>query len=146
MSDSDLSHINLRENTELYRTMLELTRYCKNCSNNFCIGGYNCKSGVCDKKYCICINDLNHGCCNNVNCNNIHLSKRGLKPFHDKIKLDRKKRKNDFDKNRSEFRNYDDSSSDDNLDLFENDSDMSEIDSVEQLEKYGQGFFNVTTV
>jgi hypothetical protein len=84
--DSDLSAINLKEDYELYKTMLEMTKYCKNCNNNMCKGGYNCKSGVYDKKYCICINDLNYGYCHNYNCNFIHLSKRGLKPYYDNKK------------------------------------------------------------
>jgi Zinc finger C-x8-C-x5-C-x3-H type (and similar) len=82
-SNDDLSYINLRENYELYKTMIEMTKYCKNCNNNLCKGGYNCKSGVYDKKYCICINDLNYGFCHNYNCNFMHLSKRGLKPYYD---------------------------------------------------------------
>lgn len=89
-SDSDLSNINLKEKCDLYKTMLEMTKYCKNCNNNMCKGGYNCKSGVYDKKYCICINDLNHGFCHNYNCNFIHLSKRGLKSYYD----DKNKKKN----------------------------------------------------
>lgn len=81
-SDIDLSNIDLRENNELYKAMLEMTKFCKNCNNNLCKGGYNCKSGVYDKKFCICINDLNYGLCNNPTCNFIHLSKRGLKPYY----------------------------------------------------------------
>jgi hypothetical protein len=80
--DFDLSNINLEENEELYRTLLELTRYCKNCNNNQCIGGYNCKSGSCSKKYCVCINDIKYGDCHNPNCSYLHLSTRGLNPYY----------------------------------------------------------------
>jgi hypothetical protein len=96
-NNSDLSNINLRENYDLYKTMLELTKYCKNCNSNSCIGGYNCKSGVYDKKYCICINDLNYGECYNNNCQFVHLSKRKLKPyFDDKIDKKNKKKSNTY--------------------------------------------------
>lgn len=80
-STKTLVDINLNERVDLYKTLIELTKYCKNCINNNCIGGYNCKSGVYDKKYCICVNDLKYNNCKNNNCNFIHLSKRGLHPF-----------------------------------------------------------------
>lgn len=82
-SEIDLSDIDLKKNEELYETMLEMTKYCKNCNNNVCKGGYNCKSGVFDKKYCICVNDLKYGFCHNYNCNFVHLTNRGLKPYYD---------------------------------------------------------------
>jgi hypothetical protein len=83
--DNDLSLINLKENKDLYKSLIELTRYCKNCNKNLCIGGYNCKSGSYSIKYCICITDLNYGNCQNQNCSFIHLSKRGLKSYYNNI-------------------------------------------------------------
>jgi hypothetical protein len=99
-SEDDLSNINLKLNNDLYRTLLELTRYCKNCNNNLCIGGYNCKSGAYDIKYCVCINDLNYGDCNNPKCNLLHLTKRGLIPYYQYNDI-RNMKKNNFSRNSS---------------------------------------------
>lgn len=79
-SDIDLKNVFLSD--ELYKVLFLLTKYCKNCNVKNCIGGYNCKSGACDKKYVVCANDLNYGKCENPNCMNIHLTKKGLKPYH----------------------------------------------------------------
>jgi hypothetical protein len=155
-SESDLSDINLKENYELYKTMLEMTKYCKNCNNNMCKGGYNCKSGVYDKKYCICINDLNYGFCHNYNCNFIHLSKRGLKPYYDK-KKNQIITKSPEDKNTlfsnnedhmnniiselhkninsNKFVNNDDFDDDFDDDDVDDNSDNSNIDNTEKIEK-----------
>lgn len=83
-SEEDLSGISLKDDKELYKTLVELTRFCKNCNKNLCIGGYNCKSGSCGVKFCICVNDLNYGNCQNSTCPFIHLTKRGLKPYYNK--------------------------------------------------------------
>lgn len=76
----DLSDITPSD--ELYKILFLLTRYCKNCYSKNCIGGYNCKSGACDKKYVVCLNDLNYGKCDDIYCTNVHLSKKGLKPYY----------------------------------------------------------------
>ena len=47
----DLNNIDLHSEENLYKTLLELTKSCKNCNNNNCIGGYNCKLGVYNKNY-----------------------------------------------------------------------------------------------
>jgi hypothetical protein len=81
-STSDLSEFDLRKNHSVYKILLELSKLCKNCMENKCIGGYNCKAGSCVKKYCICLSDLNNGICQNPGCEFVHLTKRGLKPFY----------------------------------------------------------------
>lgn len=81
MNVGDLSHIDLQKNHSIYRSLLELTKLCDQCELRKCTGGYNCKFGACDKKYHICIKDLNNGSCNNE-CECVHLSLRGLKPFY----------------------------------------------------------------
>lgn len=79
-SSSDLSNINFQENITLYKSLKELTKLC---DRQYCTGGYNCKHGICgNKKYQICIKDLEYGDCNNQNCNCVHLTKRGLKPYY----------------------------------------------------------------
>jgi|SRR3989338_1203899 len=83
----DLTNFDIRENYVTYKSMLELTKLCKNCADKKCIGGYNCKSGACLKKYCICCFDLNSGYCKIANCDNIHLTKQGLKPYYNKKKI-----------------------------------------------------------
>jgi len=80
----DLTDFDLRKNYYVYKSLLELTKLCKDCTEGACIGGYNCKSGACMKKYCVCIVDLNNGTCRNQNCDMIHLTKRGLKPYYNK--------------------------------------------------------------
>ncbi|ATZ80576.1 hypothetical protein BMW23_0529 [Bodo saltans virus] len=94
----DLSQIDLKKDYSMYKSLLELTRMCKKCMDNMCIGGYNCKLGACVKKYCICANDLNNGLCKNPNCDFVHLTKKGLKPYYKKekkyVKYDDKTSKN----------------------------------------------------
>lgn len=84
-NDSDLSHIDLKTNYLLYKTLLSLTKTCAQCIKGKCKGGYNCKFGVCLKKYQLCEDDLNYGNCNN-NCGLIHLTKRKLIPFYNQPK------------------------------------------------------------
>jgi hypothetical protein len=94
-----LEHIDLRKNFQLYKTLLELTKYCKNCDENKCAGGYNCKSGACSKNLCVCITDLNYGNCKNSTCTNIHLTTRNLAPYN-------KKKTNDIINNDDNFVTY----------------------------------------
>jgi len=82
-SNKKLSHIDLHENIQLYRSLLSLTRLCSGCIDKTCTGGINCKYGACLKKYHICINDLHDGNCNEK-CGSIHLTLRGLKPLYKK--------------------------------------------------------------
>lgn len=103
-SDCCLNNIDLHKDVDLYNNMIELTRYCKNCNVNYCIGGYNCKSGAYNKNYCICINDLNYGNCSNNNCNYIHLTNRGLVPYY-LFPLTKRKLKTHFDKSAEKTEN-----------------------------------------
>ena len=87
-SKKSLSNVNLKTNTELYKTLIELTKLCNKCDTNLCIGGYNCKYGACLKKFVVCANDLNYGQCTNQNCKFIHLTNRGLIPYYEHIEED----------------------------------------------------------
>ena len=84
-STSDLSGINFQENIQLYKTLKDLTRIC---DKDLCTGGYNCKHGVCvNKKYHVCLKDIEHGDCTDNECNKIHLTNRGLKPYYKHNKM-----------------------------------------------------------
>jgi len=83
-SEKSLSNINLNSDKQLYDSLKVLTVLCPKCIEKHCSGGYNCRNGACDKKYWICNRDLNYGFCNDQNCELIHLSKRGLKPYYKK--------------------------------------------------------------
>lgn len=87
-SKHDLSYINLQDEPELYKVLVQLSIYCHNCVNKKCTGGYNCKYGACKYEYVICLSDLNFNNCTDKYCNKVHLSKRGLKPL--KLLLDYK--------------------------------------------------------
>lgn len=77
----DLSHIDLKKDIFIYKSLQDLTRVCESCIANKCTGGYNCKFGACLEKYRICSKDLNYGNCVG-DCAYIHLTKRGLKHYH----------------------------------------------------------------
>jgi hypothetical protein len=94
-STTDLSNIDLQNNTYIYNLLLFFTNICESCIKKKCTGGYNCKFGVCLKKYCICISDLNYGNCK-FKCDLIHLSKRGLTPYYIKKKDFTKDFTNDY--------------------------------------------------
>lgn len=66
----------------MIKTFLTLTNVCSGCINNTCPGGYNCKYGVFDKKYQICINDLTTGKCDNIHCTLVHVTKYGIIPIN----------------------------------------------------------------
>jgi hypothetical protein len=83
LSSTNLNKIDLQNDLELYNSLLFFTNVCDMCIKKKCTGGYNCKYGVCLKKYCVCLTDLNYGNCNS-DCGLIHLTKRGLKPFNNK--------------------------------------------------------------
>lgn len=87
LSNNSLENIDLQKNYQLYQSLEELTKSCKQCCNNECIGGYNCDHGVFDKKYQICQQDLDYGTCKNNLCNLLHLTERGLKPWYNKQKV-----------------------------------------------------------
>lgn len=80
LSDKILDDINFQQNITIYRSLRELTKLCE---KQYCTGGYNCKHGICgNKKLQICSKDLDYGDCSDVNCQLVHLTKRGLKPFY----------------------------------------------------------------
>lgn len=87
LSNNTLENTDLQKNYQLYQSLDELTKSCKQCCNNECIGGYNCDHGVFDKKYQICQQDLDYGMCKNSLCNLVHLTERGLKPWYNKQKI-----------------------------------------------------------
>lgn len=86
-SSCDLSHINFQTDINLFRSLRDLT---KMCDKEHCTGGYNCKHGACgylskhknsNKKYHVCIKDLEYGDCIDQQCESVHLTKRGLRPY-----------------------------------------------------------------
>ena len=83
----NLSKIDFIKNRSLYNELLTLTRYCQMCEKGTCVGGYNCKHGVCKPLYQICIEDLNNGYCRFKNCKRVHLTDRGLTPFNTQKKI-----------------------------------------------------------
>jgi hypothetical protein len=122
--DGDLSDFDLRKNYSTYKFLLELTKFCKNCNDGKCIGGYNCKAGACMKRYCICINDLNNNNCKNPACDFIHLTKRGLKPFYKKRiysqEYDKNKKTTLYSRRNTDF---DDNSDISDINTYDDDSD-----------------------
>jgi hypothetical protein len=100
--NDDLCNINIFENKSLMNELLIYTKECKNCINNKCPGGYNCKFGACTKELKICYNDLLYGKCfytlkNEVNkygktykkcINGIHLTEKNLVPYNQRLNVD----------------------------------------------------------
>jgi len=100
-----------------YDTLKELTNVCPMCVKKMCTGGYNCKFGVCDEKYCVCYDNLFYGKCNKQlkeQCNKIHIvcDKKGIVDRVDRVdrvdmidridmmnRMDNKCDKQDFDIN-----------------------------------------------
>lgn len=78
ITGKNFSNIKLNIDNDLYSTFLKLTRVCKNCIENNCSGGYNCKYGAIDSKYQICYDDLVNNLCNLENCTKVHLTQRGI--------------------------------------------------------------------
>jgi hypothetical protein len=85
---NDLSYVDIYNNKQLFDEMIILTKECKNCINNKCTGGYNCKYGTCLKELKICYDDLMCGKCINfvdleTKCclNGIHLTEKKLIPY-----------------------------------------------------------------
>ena len=93
----DLSNIDLLSDSNLYHTMLQLTRVCAPCSKGICSGGYNCRYGTVNVKYKICYDDLVHGNCKKPNCQSVHLTHRGLIAYNKQRNRDKFKKYNDDD-------------------------------------------------
>ena len=80
-SNTSMENINLVQDKHIYCGLLHLTKLCPMCVKGNCPGGYNCKYGSFSKKFQVCKNDLQFGMCSNINCELIHLTKRGLVPY-----------------------------------------------------------------
>lgn len=80
-SSTSLANLDLVQDVELYRTLVQLTKLCDRCEQHRCPGGYNCKNGALDLKHVICYNDLVTGTCDKHNCRYVHLTDRGLIPY-----------------------------------------------------------------
>ncbi len=65
----------------IYAIFAQLTHVCIACMNNRCPGGFNCKFGTFNKKYQVCYSDLQTGECDDLQCEKIHLSEKGIKPI-----------------------------------------------------------------
>lgn len=77
--------INIFQERDLYKALLTLCEMCSKCKEGRCTGGYNCREGACDKSLVVCSANLNKGHCNNPNCDKVHLTEKGLKPYFDYI-------------------------------------------------------------
>lgn len=67
--DKNLKKFNLSEGNltdDFYKNLIFLTTYCENCKMNKCLGGLNCRYGVCNSYLKICKNDLLTGDCINA--------------------------------------------------------------------------------
>jgi len=84
-STSNLNFIDYNKHNDFYKEFLLFTKFCQDCLNSKCTGGYNCKFGAPSINYIICYDHLNYGICDDKNCERIHLSKRGLKPLYNNI-------------------------------------------------------------
>lgn len=90
----DLSLLDIYNKKDIFTEMLTLTKECKNCLNNKCTGGYNCKYGACVQKIKICYDDLIYGkCLNKINeqfyCQcGIHLTEKKLIPYNQRHNIE----------------------------------------------------------
>ncbi len=96
----DLSNVNINDDKYLLDELIILTKECKNCINNKCPGGYNCRFGTCLRENKICYNDMMYGKCynmlmkiNNDNDDNIlykcihgiHLTEKKFIPYNQRM-------------------------------------------------------------
>jgi hypothetical protein len=132
---NDKGIINYRPDRELGKIFLQMTKVCEDCAKHKCPGGYNCKYGVCDKKYQICADDLRYGKCYNVECDNIHLTNKGLIPLNNTAN----KKDLQLSKSRSYIKNINIPNgillSDDFFEKLHNEKNISESDSDESYER-----------
>jgi hypothetical protein len=78
----NLENINIINDTELIYNLLILCKLCKNCINNKCTGGYNCKFGACNKDILICKKDFLYGNCSFTDCiYGLHLTDKKFTPL-----------------------------------------------------------------
>lgn len=78
----DVSECNLITNTNMFKTLILMTRLCKECERKQCNGGYNCVYGSCCQEYKICYEDLMRGKCSNMKCEDVHLTAQNLVPYY----------------------------------------------------------------
>lgn len=135
---NDIYDIDLSKDKELAKTLLQMTKLCKDCDNGNCSGGYNCKNGVMNIKYKICYDDLMYNNCKDNNCSMIHITSKGLKPI---INI---KNLNFFNKNKflnNELNNNEMNEKEDKLLKFGDDNEEYNIDnesnnSVDKIREY----------
>lgn len=84
MGKDDLSDYDMVGNRHIYHNLKQLTNLCQKCAVGFCPGGYNCKFGSFCKEYQVCRRDFIDGNCEK-DCGMVHLTKRGLVPYHIQI-------------------------------------------------------------
>jgi hypothetical protein len=140
-----LSHVDLIKESELFNDLNNLTKLCKNCVNNICPGGYNCKYGACNNKFLICYDDLHSGSCKNeLNdgrcCRGIHLTHKGIIPYsmqkiNNDFPMDNFFRNNDMDIDEPNIVNNYISKSDNSEDsgIYLNDSENGESPDNEKV-------------
>lgn len=117
---------------KVYNILLQFTNICNECSNNKCAGGMNCRYGVFDKRYQVCIDDLREGVCYTVTCNKLHLTTRGLLSMKEykinNIVVNRKSKNiDDFDKQLNKNNDHT---------MLSIDSDDDFDDQIEIIKKY----------
>lgn len=90
---NNLEDLDLKKDIKLLNHLIQLTKVCTLCISGLCLGGYNCRSGAISLKYKICYDDLMYGnCCRNT-CQFVHLTQKGLTPYHkQKIKVNKDKK------------------------------------------------------
>jgi len=128
---------------EIYKNLLRYIKLCENCNANTCTGGYNCRNGIFTKSLQICRNDLLTGNClnktmniiiddaifkkiNNIQISEVyigcinghHLSNRGLICYYKFLNEFEKSNNNEKLHEYIEKDQYDDISSDEEIDAW----------------------------
>lgn len=78
LENKPLKGITIETNNEKFYALVELTEVCQMCLEKRCIGGFNCRSGVCKQQYQVCYDDLMTGNCSFTGCPKVHLVRNGL--------------------------------------------------------------------
>lgn len=89
-------YLDLKKESELLKTLIELTKLCDKCNSNKCTGGLNCKYGSPNLKYLICKKDLEYGNCYDKSCKKVHMSDYGLISLYNN-KSNEQNNSSDFD-------------------------------------------------
>lgn len=137
-----ISYINndMKIDDEIYKIFIQLCKICDMCVKNKCPGGFNCKHGVFDKQYQVCVDDLRDGVCYNISCSKIHLTNKGIKSLKElNIDLDDNKLSDSDDFKRikpnkiphSEFSNFNNNvNSDMNIIFMKKINELNEINEI----------------